>query len=59
MTLKAGWKPVTKLNQKLWDQVLKEIKLEPGPWAAWKAMKADKLYIERGGKFGARDTKTN
>jgi hypothetical protein len=49
--LSGGWKSVPKSNPKLWSRVLQEVKREPGPWAAWKAIKADKLYKQRGGRF--------
>lgn len=50
-SLKGGWKSVPKSNPALWRKVLESVKREPGPWAAWKAMKADKIYKEKGGKF--------
>jgi len=50
-SLKGGWKSVPKSNPELWQKVLNSVKREPGPWAAWKAMKADKIYKEKGGKF--------
>jgi hypothetical protein len=50
-SLKGGWKSVPKSNPELWQKVLNSVKKEPGPWAAWKAIKADKIYKEKGGKF--------
>lgn len=50
-SLRGGWKSVRKSDPVLWKNVLNEVKREPGPWAAWKAVKADKIYLERGGKF--------
>lgn len=50
-SLSGGWKSIPKSNPQLWSRVLQEVKREPGPWAAWKAMKADKLYKQRGGRF--------
>jgi|694.fasta_scaffold108893_2 hypothetical protein len=50
-SLKGGWKSVPKSNPELWQKVLNSVKREPGPWAAWKAIKADKIYKEKGGKF--------
>jgi len=47
----GGWAPVPKSNPKLWSKILSGVKREPGPWAAWKAIKADKLYKEAGGHF--------
>ena len=49
--LRGGWKSVRKSNPILWKKVLDEVKKEPGPWAAWKAIKADKIYQQKGGKF--------
>ena len=50
-SIKGGWKSVPKSNPELWQKVLNSVKREPGPWAAWKAIKADKIYKEKGGKF--------
>ena len=50
-SMSGGWKSVRKSDPALWARVLSEVKREPGRWAAWKAMKADKLYLERGGRF--------
>ena len=47
----GGWKSVPKSNPALWQKVLAEVKREPGPWAAWKAMKTDRIYKDRGGRF--------
>jgi hypothetical protein len=48
----GGWASVPKSDPKLWERVLAEIKNKnPGPWAAWKSIQADKLYEKRGGKF--------
>jgi len=48
---KGGWKSVPKSNPQLWQKVLSSVKREPGPYAAWKAIKADKIYKKKGGKF--------
>jgi hypothetical protein len=50
-SLSAGWKSVRKSNPELWAKVLAKVKKYPGPWAAWKAMEADRLYKARGGRF--------
>jgi hypothetical protein len=47
----GGWKSVPKTNPTLWKKVLAEVKRLPGPWAAWKAIRADQIYISRGGRF--------
>jgi len=49
--MSGGWRSVPKSNPTLWKRVLSQVKREPGPWAAWKAIKADKIYKERGGRF--------
>jgi hypothetical protein len=51
--LHGGWISKEKKNPKLWAEVLSDIKKKnPGPWAAWKAMKAVQEYKKRGGKYG-------
>lgn len=50
-SLKGGWASVPKSDPELWQRVLNKVKREPGPWAAWKAEKAIKLYKEKGGKY--------
>lgn len=48
----GGWASVPKSDPKLWESVLSEVKRKnPGPWAAWKSIEADKLYEQRGGRF--------
>ena len=47
----GGWKSAEKKNPKLWNRVLAQVNREPGKWAAWKAMKAVRLYKQRGGKY--------
>jgi len=47
----GGWASVRKSDPKLWAQVLAKVKRKPGPWAAWKAMEADREYVRRGGRF--------
>ena len=47
----AGWTSVKKSDPALWARVLADVKAEPGRWAAWKAIKADRLYKEKGGRF--------
>jgi hypothetical protein len=47
----GGWKSVPKSDPELWQKVLDEVRKLPGPWAAWKAIEADKRYKERGGRF--------
>jgi hypothetical protein len=48
---RGGWASVPKSNPALWKKVLAEVKRESGPWAAWKAIKADRIYKDRGGRF--------
>ena len=48
----GGWMTVPKSDPRLWEEVLDEVKKQnPGPWAAWKAEKAIKVYKERGGRY--------
>lgn len=49
--LSAGWQSVPKSNPTLWKRVLSQVRREPGPWAAWKAIKADRIYKAKGGRF--------
>lgn len=50
--LVGGWASVPKSDPSLWESVLSEVKRKnPGPWAAWKSIQADKLYEQRGGRF--------
>lgn len=49
--LRAGWAPVRKSNPALWKRVLSKVKREPGRWAAWKSIKADREYKRLGGRF--------
>ena len=36
--LEGGWESVPKSDPALWERVLQQVKKEPGPWAAWKAV---------------------
>ena len=49
--IEGGWASVPKSDPELWARVLAQVKKEPGPWAAWKAVKADRIYKSRGGRF--------
>ena len=49
--LHGGWATVEKSDPELWAKVLKRVKKLPGPWAAWKAMKAVEIYKKLGGKY--------
>jgi hypothetical protein len=50
--LLGGWDSVEKGNPELWQKVLKKVHREnSGPWAAWKAMKAVRIYKEMGGTY--------
>jgi hypothetical protein len=52
LELQGGWATVEKTNPELWKRVLNKVHKEnPGPWAAWKSMKAVRLYKEMGGKY--------
>jgi hypothetical protein len=48
---RGGWKSVPKSNPELWKKVLSSVKRKPGRWAAWKAIEADRIYVEKGGRF--------
>jgi hypothetical protein len=50
-SLDGGWAKVEKLNPELWEKIVAKVKKEPGPWAAWKAEKAIKMYKKAGGKY--------
>ena len=49
--LKAGWDSVEKTDPELWARILARVKREPGPWAAWKAAKAIRMYKKAGGGY--------
>jgi hypothetical protein len=50
-SLNGGWATQPKSDPALWQRVLNKVKKEPGPWAAWKAQKAVKIYKEKGGRY--------
>jgi len=54
--LEGGWDTVPKSDPVLWNKVLEKVKQEPGPWSAWKAEKAIKLYKKHGGKYLGKRT---
>lgn len=49
--LRAGWTSVPKSDPVLWEKVLKSVRKLPGRWAAWKSMKAVRMYKDRGGRY--------
>lgn len=60
LTLRAGWTSVPKSDPVLWEKVLKSVRKLPGRWAAWKSMKAVKMYKDRGGKYnGSRKKRSS
>lgn len=50
--LSGGWKTEKKSKPQLWKKVLAKVHNEnPGHWAAWKSMKAVKIYKQLGGRY--------
>ena len=50
--IQGGWRSQPKSNPVLWNQVLQRVhRQHPGPWAAWKSMKAVQYYKAAGGTY--------